>query len=108
MTKQTFTAFGVVRTSDNDYPFASCDNNGTVRFHQSRDAAQRFSRFARTEVITAAEARTIKANAEAKRQRRIQDERQVEQCLWDGGDWRTLREELTAKRHAEEKAMGWS
>jgi hypothetical protein len=51
MTKQTFTAFGEVRTSDLDYTFASIDNNGTVRFHQTRAAAERFPRFTRVEVI---------------------------------------------------------
>lgn len=104
MTKQTFTAYGALRTSDADYQFASCGNDGIVRFHQTRTAAERFGRFTRTTVVTAAEAKVIKAAAAAKSARMVTDSRKVTACAMDGGDWRKLADELAIARHAE----GWT
>lgn len=105
MTKTTFTAFGVVRSSDTAYTCASMDSGGTVRFHQTLAAARRFGhRIADVRVIDAAEAKVIKAADAAKRARLAEDSRKVTACALDGGDWRTLRDELALARHHEATA----
>lgn len=101
MTKTTYTAFGALRTSDNAYPFASCDGNGTVRFHSTRTAAERFRRVAATVIVTAAEARAIKAAADAKADRIREDDAKIMAVLRAGGDWRAVRDELAVIRHRE-------
>jgi hypothetical protein len=109
MTKTNFTAYGVIRTSDNDYPFASRDHHGAVRFHQTRQAAERFPNYKATRRISAAEARAVRKmqrdnEARAQRvrdERRAADAAKVEECMRRNGDWRSLYDELRAARIAE-------
>lgn len=74
MTTTTFTAFGVKRRTENDYPWASRTEFGHVRFHGSRDAAHRaagrFGRIERTRIFVTdsqmATLRTLVAAGEAR------------------------------------------
>lgn len=104
MTKTTYSAFGVLRTSEAVYTHAAKHYVG-VSFHGSEQAARNSGgQVARVEVLTPAEAKAIKAAEKAKRDRRNADRETVMECAMAGGDWRTLRAELAAARGDEVEA----
>lgn len=101
MTKQTYTAFGVTRTSENIYTHAAKHYVG-VTFHQSEQAARHSGgQVVRTTVLTPDEARAIRKAEKALRDQRNADREAVMACGMAGGDWQALRAELAAKRGDE-------
>lgn len=74
MTRTAFYAFDTIRTSGNDYPWASRDIHGIVRFHATYAAATRMAReVVQTRSATADDKRRVraaKAEADAARKAR--------------------------------------